>query len=916
MPGVSYNERSWAIDLIAHVKGRTRTENRAIRDAGGEQTIRSEGGSLFPDVLLFGDHSAAIILQGWELKLPNTNIDDNGFYQNAVKKAKALGLDSFVLWNVTCARLYTRSTETSQYLLFKQWPKLDHISDRESVLRNRGDWEQLADIIISDLNALFEDGDLEGRPFIDAYRTGGIQDLILANTTEVANDLKQNALRNSTLRAEITVWWQKYRQEYKYWRKSKYQVLAQANLYNWIGKFLFAHVLQSRDMRASIVTTITEEVSPTDALGIFRDLSRHCNFWTVFSESIGLAIVSQRSWYQLTQFNNLLTDLRIGSIDQTQLSIVLEVAVETAIRKVRGQYATPPALAKIIVALALRNIISDRMMDPCCGSGTIARTALESKLEANVRPMEAAATVLAGDLDPQATQIAALAMAKPSLMDVPLRVFCKDAFHLDPLSEIEFQNPRDGSDFKESLGSFNAIASNLPFVSQGGRSYYTIGINQVTELLREHPIQLSGRADIAAYFPFALHRLLAEKGRLVIIISNAWLSTEWGEAFYELILRYYTIKSIVTSGAGRWFQNSKVVANLVLMEKRGNEEKADESIDFVVLKRPLQEVADSHEMISITSAQIELGQAEDENMSLRSVRRSELDVLRERGLGHNAHFVDCDWARELPLTALRNLCTIHRGERRGWDEMFYPVGDHDIEKEYIQPVLKSPTEISGIMSTANKEAFCCSISIKELEDMQHIGALQWIRRFEAETNNTNQPLPVVLAKPGMFWYEMQTRSTAELVMPINFGERLFVARPDPPAFVNQRFTRLNSLPGVDIDLLVALLNCAISLFFIEGLGFGRGEGALDLSATRIKRAMHVLDPQCLTSDQVLSIKSAFKPLLSREVLRVVDEFELKDRQHFDDAVIEAFGLPVSRERVYESLIRLVAIRLTATELPK
>ncbi len=836
MPSVSYNERSWAIDLIAHIKGRVRAENRAIRDAGGEQTIRSEGGSLFPDVLLFGDQSTAIILQGWELKLPDTSINDNDFYQNAVKKAKALGLNSFVLWNVSCARLYACRAGANQYLLLKQWPTLDHILDRESVLRNRGDWEQLADKIISDLNALFENGSLEGRPFVDTYRTGGIQDLILANTTEVAKALEQNALCNSTLRAEITMWWQKYRQEYKYWHKSKYQVLAQANLYNWIGKFLFAHVLQSRDMRASIVTQITEDISPSDALEMFRDLSRGCNFWTVFSDSVGLSIVSQRPWYQLTQFNRLLRDLRIGSIDQTQLSVVLEIAVETAIRKVRGQYATPPALAKIMVALALRDIINDRILDPCCGSGTIARAALESKLEANIPPMEAAATVLAGDLDPQATQIAALAMVKPSLMDIPLRIFCKDAFLLDPKLGIEFQNPSDGSSFEESLGSFNAIASNLPFVSQDGRGHYDLGINQVTELLREQPIQLPRRADIAAYFPFVLHSLLSKQGRLVIIVSNAWLSTEWGEAFYELILRYYTIKSIITSGAGRWFQNSKVVVNLVVMERRDDGEKSDESIDFVVLKRPLQEITDSHEIISVTSAQIELGQAKDENMSLRSVQRSELDVLRKRGLGHNAHFIDCDWTRELPLTALRNLCTIQRGERRGWDEMFYPVGDHGIEKEYIQPVLKSPTEISRIMATAGKEAFCCSTSIEELEEMQNVGALQWIRRFEAETNTQNRPLPEVLARRGMFWYEMQTHSMAELVMPINFGERLFVAHLDPPAFVNQRFTRLNGLPGVDVDLLVALLNCAISLFYIEGLGFGRGEGALDLSATRIKRA--------------------------------------------------------------------------------
>lgn len=66
--GVSYNERSWAIDLIGHIKAVTSSQNRTIKDAGGEQTVRTDGGSLFPDVLLFGDRSLALILQGWEIK--------------------------------------------------------------------------------------------------------------------------------------------------------------------------------------------------------------------------------------------------------------------------------------------------------------------------------------------------------------------------------------------------------------------------------------------------------------------------------------------------------------------------------------------------------------------------------------------------------------------------------------------------------------------------------------------------------------------------------------------------------------------------------------------------------------------------------------------------------------------------------
>ena len=103
---MNYNERSWAIDLISHLKQLASQNHRSIKDAGGEQTVKAEGGSLFPDVLLFGDQSKARILQGWELKMPDTDIDDAKFRENAEIKAEAPGLDSFLLWNVSHAHLY------------------------------------------------------------------------------------------------------------------------------------------------------------------------------------------------------------------------------------------------------------------------------------------------------------------------------------------------------------------------------------------------------------------------------------------------------------------------------------------------------------------------------------------------------------------------------------------------------------------------------------------------------------------------------------------------------------------------------------------------------------------------------------------------------------------------------------------
>ncbi|MGC3973220.1 MAG: N-6 DNA methylase [Nitrospira sp.] len=159
-----------------------------------------------------------------------------------------------------------------------------------------------------------------------------------------------------------------------------------------------------------------------------------------FLDSLGLVEISPRAWDQLKQFNRFLSDLRVGSVDQAQLSGILEATVEVTTRKLRGQYPTPIELARLLVHLCVRDLTTDRVLDPCCGSGTIARAALEQKLSAGIAADQAASTIYASDQDPQAIQIATFALAKPALMHMPLRIFQQDAFTLAPNSTVDFES--------------------------------------------------------------------------------------------------------------------------------------------------------------------------------------------------------------------------------------------------------------------------------------------------------------------------------------------------------------------------------------------------------------------------------------------------------------------------------------------
>lgn len=132
--------------------------------------------------------------------MPDTGIDDYEFRRNAELKARALGLDSF-LWNVSHARLYIREPVSDLFVAGNEWSDLADITTRAGVVPNYQRWKNLAGEIFTYLNDLFDRGSLEGRQFIDAYRSGGITALIMENAGLVSDALIEAGRRDATLRA-------------------------------------------------------------------------------------------------------------------------------------------------------------------------------------------------------------------------------------------------------------------------------------------------------------------------------------------------------------------------------------------------------------------------------------------------------------------------------------------------------------------------------------------------------------------------------------------------------------------------------------------------------------------------------------------------------------------------------------------
>ena len=210
--------------------------------------------------------------------------------------------------------------------------------------------------------------------------------------------------------------------------------------------------------------------------------------------------------------------------------------------------------------------------------------------------------------------------------------------------------------------------------------------------------------------------------------------------------------------------------------------------------------------------------------------------------------------------------------------------------------------------TSGRKAFCCNLEMEELEEQGHLGALAWIRRFVNETNETNRPLPEVLARTGMQWYELTTDEEAEIFTMMNPDDRMFYAKFNHPTFINQRLIGLKRKRVTDdLNLLHALLNSMLSLFYIEAVGFGRGLGVLDINKDSISKC-YMLNPALLNESQKADIMEKFEVLMSRGMVDINQDMEDPVRREFDMVVLNAFGIGSYFDNIVSSLKAMRKVR--------
>lgn len=893
------NERSWAIVIISEIKVMLNGLGLKIKSAGGESTLSVNKKSMFPDVLLYEDEAQTKILQGWELKMPDVLITDEALIADATRKAKALGLNSFVIWNFTYGKLYV---ENENFEEAKVWSGTKHITSREDVMTYKAEWLPIIKEIVMTVNEYLVNGIIETSSIVNTVSEGLMTELIQRNKELVAENITIESSKNMQMESRLKVWWNAFHEEYDKDENNMYSAYAKSVLLNWTNRIMFANTIKRYHNCAYMIKDIDYTTSPNDGNIIIEHIVEQGDFYNVFKPLEFNEMIPEDTWIDIVDYNQFLIENNIEKIEQGVLQDILEKTVNTAKREIRGQYATPYYLADILCQITVQDWNKD-CADLCAGTGTIAKVIINNKFKRINNANTSFSTTWMSDKYAYPLQIANIAVTDIHALNIPINMFQTDVFNVQIGDKIEIKNPTDGSDIVKNIPQFGAIVSNLPFVE-----YNKVAIDEQEyiaqyreKIINDTGIEFTRKTDLYNYLPFKLYELLEKDGKLGIIVSNSWLGTDIGKKFFEAMQYYYIIESVVISNCKKWFNNADVIGTiLVLKKKEISAPDKTKKISFWLTNKDINSIENEDKEMLINS--IVLHEVIDESVAImREYSISDIDNITQHGISMNALFHNISWVKEIEdfIEPIENELSMVRGERTGQNKVFYIKGETSIADKFLYPMLKSSRNIKKYTASADMKAFCCDRTIDQLKEDGEEGTLKWIRKF---SDNNYEPIPKSINYSP--WYQMPSTNRADLVTSENPDKRLFIAELSESVLVDQRLIAMKYKDSVaNRDLVFALLNSLYGMFAIEANGFGRGQGVLDISKTGFQK-IYMINPNLISKEDSEEIIELFSKIKNRDVMDIQEELSNKDRQAFDKKVLQSIGHEELYDCIKESLLSM------------
>jgi hypothetical protein len=213
---IKINERTFAGHIIGWLQTAIREGRTVFQDATNDSGVKLESGrTKFPDILLFSDKTSGIVFNGWELKFPDTPIDDYALLENALEKAQRLKSNSFVTWNGRDAAIW--EIRHGQYSLnnlnqLKNYPPVLSISSRADManpglyLKNEPQLQNRLLEILHDLESFMANGRLKPAINISDHFISAIMETSSLMIPQFEVSIKQLIGSDLEFRREYNKW--------------------------------------------------------------------------------------------------------------------------------------------------------------------------------------------------------------------------------------------------------------------------------------------------------------------------------------------------------------------------------------------------------------------------------------------------------------------------------------------------------------------------------------------------------------------------------------------------------------------------------------------------------------------------------------------------------------------------------------
>lgn len=961
---IKRNERDWAGQLISWIKSAIDRKTTIFQDATNDTGVKMKSGKTkFPDILLFIDKTSGVIFNGWELKFPDTAVDDTVMLENALEKAHKLHSDSFVTWNGAEAIIWHINDE--EYTLdglskLKVYPKVSTINSREDLAdpvkfaQHEPLLKERTEEILHDLDSLYCNGALKPALDISKNIISAVREASTIIIPQFQEAIIQEKGSNRAFRDEFNKWKIYESSTLKILesssRKKEYvipeQVLAKFTFYNLIGKTIFYLTLCENLSGELEPITFDENESGKDLLNSYFDKAKKIDYQAIFrpyfTDSIEYSVLVDKAIYALLE---VLTTFDFKVLPTEVIGHILENLVPDDEKQKFGQYFTNEVLAKL-VAFPVVKTNKDVLFDPTCGTGTFLSSFYEILQALGTKEHEELLRQIWGnDVSHFPAILSVINLYKQNVIatnNFP-RVMRNDFFNLEVGEKVVFPDSHDHNKHIDvPIPTFDGIASNFPFIQQEDipneklsaffREQFQSGQQA---FLKDKTFKINERSDYFTYCIYNADKFLKPDGCLSAITSNAWLGKEYGFQFKKFLLDNFHIRYVVKSNAEHWFKDSQVSTIYFVLDKM----QSCEPTRFITLNRKLSELfvaeSKSEQIQQIEDFYSDIDNCSDSHNELWEKDNFFADLYKRKDgsssvcLASKECLLDSlenktNWGQLFLSTNLfgsfescltqyyPNIVKVFRGERTGWNPMFV-IKDKDvkssrIDEKYLVPYVKSSSDLQQIEFDDNYKfrAFVC----QDEENAIDKGTKSWIDKFvNAPNKNDSQTISEACSGHRPYWYSLNPKR-AHIITAINPYERFFFTFAKEPFVIDQRLIAMQVQEGYDVELIAALLNSVITFLILEMRGTSRNLGALDLNADYLKQIC-LLNPNLLSTEHSQKIKRAFDPLKHRKINSVFEEVNDNDRIKFDQTVFECFGLDKCMlQSVYALLTSAVIDRVT------